>query len=202
MRECEGSAERMGDDKVEANAFTAGVEPGGLTNDFEVRFLVCYLLGSLKKPVTFQEMGEILQETGCVNYFEYADAFSELTASGQVEQTPEGECRLLPLGEKAKAEFETYIPLSVREKTLEAARSYLARKRRLGKIRITYHAVEDGYLLEVRMMDYGTDLMNLQVFLPTEKDCRRARERIYQEPTSVYQGLLHLLLGESEQGRP
>ena len=31
------------------NAFVGGIQPGGLTNDFEVKILICFLLDSLKK---------------------------------------------------------------------------------------------------------------------------------------------------------
>lgn len=45
------------------NAFVGGVQPGGLTNDFEVKLLVCYLLDSLKQPLLFEQLGEIFQNT-------------------------------------------------------------------------------------------------------------------------------------------
>ena len=31
------------------NAFVGGIRPGGLTNDFEVKILICFLLDSLKR---------------------------------------------------------------------------------------------------------------------------------------------------------
>ena len=58
------------------NAFVGGVQPGGLTNDFEVKLLVCYLLDSLKQPLLFEQLGEIFQNTGLVNYFEFVEAVS------------------------------------------------------------------------------------------------------------------------------
>lgn len=73
------------------NAFVGGIQPGGLTNDFEVKILICFLLDSLKKNshgaalsdgeqpgLSFDELNEIFQETGLVNYFEFAESMSEL----------------------------------------------------------------------------------------------------------------------------
>lgn len=60
------------------NAFTAGIQPGGLTNDFEVQVFVCYLLMHIGSPVSFSQLGEIVQTDGMVNYFEFASAISHL----------------------------------------------------------------------------------------------------------------------------
>ena len=42
-----------------AEAFTAGVKMGGLTNDTEIRILLCYLIKSVG-PVTREAMSIIL----------------------------------------------------------------------------------------------------------------------------------------------
>ena len=54
------------------NAFVGGIQPGGLTNDFEVKILVCYLMDKLGTPMSFDQLNEILLGTGFVNYFEFA----------------------------------------------------------------------------------------------------------------------------------
>ena len=49
------------------NAFVGGVQPGGLTNDFEVKLLVCYLLDSLK-PVSYTHLDVYKRQFGsCAN---------------------------------------------------------------------------------------------------------------------------------------
>ena len=60
------------------NAFVGGIEPGGLTNDFEVKILICFLLKKIEQPLSFDQINEILQKTGFVNYFEFIGAISEL----------------------------------------------------------------------------------------------------------------------------
>lgn len=56
-----------------AEAFTAGVRPGGLTDDTQIRMLLCYLI-KVTGPVKRDTMqGALLQEQ-LVNYFEFADA--------------------------------------------------------------------------------------------------------------------------------
>ena len=51
-----------------AEAFTAGVKMGGLTNDTEIRILLCYLIKSVG-PVTREAMEAPLLQEELVNYF-------------------------------------------------------------------------------------------------------------------------------------
>ena len=53
-----------------AEAFTAGVKMGGLTNDTEIRILLCYLIKSVG-PVTREAMEAALLQEELVNYFEF-----------------------------------------------------------------------------------------------------------------------------------
>ena len=106
------------------NAFVGGVQPGGLTNDFEVKLLVCYLLDSLKQPLLFEQLGEIFQNTGLVNYFEFVEAVSELERTRQLTSSIQDGQQQLALTESGTVTAQTFyktIPKSAREKALEEA---------------------------------------------------------------------------------
>lgn len=64
-----------------AEAFTAGVKMGGLTNDTEIRILLCYLIKSVG-PVTREAMEAALLQEELVNYFEFVGALNDLVAQG------------------------------------------------------------------------------------------------------------------------
>ena len=95
---------------MQNNAFTAGIDPGGLTNDYEIKILVCYILEKIKRHMTFSEINYILQSEGLANYFEYAEAISELLSSGHIVDISQGEgeqrFRLSDLGVKTARTFE------------------------------------------------------------------------------------------------
>ena len=57
--------------------FTQGIEPGGLTSGQETRILVCYLLNSVKKPLSPTQINSIVQQDGLVNYFELSSCIAE-----------------------------------------------------------------------------------------------------------------------------
>ena len=72
-----------------AEAFTAGVRPGGLTDDTQIRMLLCYLV-KVAGPVKRETMqGALLQEQ-LVNYFEFADALAEVEKQQLVTVDEEG----------------------------------------------------------------------------------------------------------------
>ena len=69
-----------------AEAFTAGVKPGGLTDDTQIRILLCYLIKTAGPLTRDTLQGALLQEQ-LVNYFEFADALAEVQKQGLVTCT-------------------------------------------------------------------------------------------------------------------
>lgn len=184
-----------------SEAFTAGIEHGGLTTEFEIRILICYLLEKIGQPMTFGQMNDALQSEGLVNYFEYAEAVAQLTASGHLVPG-EGGYALSDLGRRTALTFERDLPLSVREKAVNSARQSLLRQRIERENRVETQKVENGYLLTMRICDGESDLMRVSLFVPTEQRCRQIRERFLSDPTSLYRGVVALLLDEEREGAP
>ena len=187
------------------NAFVGGILPGGLTNDFEVKILICFLLNKMQQALSFEQINEILQKTGFVNYFEFVEAVSELQKTEHIKPVADDEkgeiFELTDAGVVTAQAFEHTLPLTVREKTIAAAHQLVEVQKELEEIEVSYRAVDDGYILAMKMRDIGSDLMNLEVFIPTEDECVKIKERIYNEPLLVYQTLLAVMLGDYEQGK-
>ncbi|WP_419169913.1 DUF4364 family protein [Negativibacillus massiliensis] len=194
------------------NAFVGGIQPGGLTNDFEVKILICFLLDSLKKNspgaalsdgeqpgLSFDELNEIFQETGLVNYFEFAESMSELEKTEHIrrQMTPDGEKEIFVITEVGSITAQTFqktLPLTVREKTLETARHLTEVQKCMDEVDVNYHPVSDGYILQLTIRDIGSDLLNLNVFLPTEEECILVKENIQNDPAEVYSRILTALI--------
>ena len=189
-----------------------GIQPGGLTNDFEVKILICFLLDSLKKNspgaalsdgeqpgLSFDELNEIFQETGLVNYFEFAESMSELEKTEHIrrQMTPDGEKEIFVITEVGSITAQTFqktLPLTVREKTLETARHLTEVQKCMDEVDVNYHPVSDGYILQLTIRDIGSDLLNLNVFLPTEEECILVKEHIQNDPAEVYSRILTALI--------
>ncbi len=180
------------------NAFVGGIQPGGLTNSFEVKVLVCFLLDHIKQPLTFDELNEIFQNTGLVNYFEFAESMSDLEKTGHIRRETAQDgieyFALTEVGSVTAQTFQKTLPLSVREKTMEVAYKLSEARKCMDEVQITYQPVADGYILNMVMKDIGSDLLDLKVFLPTEEECLRVKERIQQDPAQFYAQTMALLM--------
>ena len=187
------------------NAFVGGIEPGGLTNDFEVKILICFLLKKIEQPLSFDQVNEILQKTGFVNYFEFVEAVSELQKTEHVllttDENGQEVFQLSEIGEAMAQTFHHTLPLTVREKTVESARELIQMQKQLEETEVRYHAVDDGYILTMKLKDIGSDLMDLSVFVPSEDECVEIRECIYADPLLLYKTLLAVMMGDYQEGK-
>ena len=181
--------------------FRAGVEPGGLTTDYEIKILICHVLKHIERPMPVSALIELFVGEGIGNYFEAASAAAALVKSGHIAIGGcEGEkCyTLTDLGESAAGTFEKTLPLSVREKAVDAANRYFIRRDRRAHNKAEVQKADDGYLLTLTITDVGSDLLKLTILLPDEETCGRIRERFLDDPIVVYKGVVASLTGSFE----
>ena len=181
--------------------FRAGVEPGGLTTDYEIKILICHVLKHIERPMPVSALIELFVGEGIGNYFEAASAAAALVKSGHIAIGGcEGEkCyTLTDLGESAAGTFEKTLPLSVREKAVDAANRYFIRRERRAHNKAEVQKADDGYLLTLTITDVGSDLLKLTILLPDEETCGRIRERFLDDPVVVYKGVVASLTGSFE----
>ncbi len=182
-----------------SDVFRAGVEPGGLTTDYELKMLICYILYHIDRPMPVGALIEVFVEEGIGNYFETASAASNLVKNGHLAiETSENNQRcyvVTPLGASAAETFEKDLPLSVRDKALEAAQRYFIMQERRAQNTTEIKKVEDGYLLILTIKDVGSDLLKLTILLPDLTSCEQIKERFLSDPIVVYKGVVALLTG-------
>lgn len=151
-------------------------------------------------PMTFDELNEIFQNTGLVNYFEFAESISDLERTGHIckETSEDGQelFSLTEIGSVTARTFQKTLPLSVREKTMETAQHMAQVEKCMDEVDISYSPVSDGYILKMVMRDIGSDLLDMKVFLPTEEECIALKERIEKDPAQFYARMLLTMMGE------
>ncbi len=180
--------------------FTAGIRPGGLTDGGEIRILICHILMEADSPMSFDELTEAVLSDGAANYFEFSDALAELESSGCVLalKSPAGisEYSLTEKGRAVEATLVGKLPLSIKEKSAEAARNILRRRRIEKENLVSITKTEDGFKVHMRVTDIGTDLMELSLFMPDEEQAAFVRERFLSNPAETYSKVLEALAGE------
>ena len=182
-----------------SDVFRAGVEPGGLTTDYELKMLICYILHHIDRPMPISALIEVFVKEGIGNYFETASAASSLVKNGHIAvETSQDNQRCYvatPLGTSAAETFEKDLPLSVRDRALEAAQRYFVIQERRTQNKTDIKKVHDGYLLTLTIKDVGSDLLTLTILLPDLTSCEQIKTRFLSDPIVVYKGVVALLTG-------
>jgi len=185
------------------DAFTAGIEHGGLTTDYEVRILICWLLSKVDRPVTMGKLNEALQQDALVNYFELARGTGNLLSTGHIVEGEHGEREeaplvITPLGRETGETLERSLPLTVREKSLAALTYVLKRERMERENAVTIEKRPDGCIMHMQISDISSDLLNLSMYVPTEEMCEQMREKFLNDPAALYRVIVtHLAGGEN-----
>lgn len=182
---------------MEYDAFTGGIEPGGLRSKNDIRILICYILQSVNAPLSGEDIIAVLQKHNLVNYFEASDAISSLVKHGNIKQ--EGESYVLcETGREIAESLDTSLPLSVRDKVLEAAFKLLARAKNERDNKVEIKETEGGYKVTCHISDGQSDMMTLSLRVPDERQAKLVKECFYADPTRVYELMLAALSGDKE----
>lgn len=182
------------------DAFTGGIEPGGLRTKNEIRILVCYLLTSVKAPLAEEDLVEIIAENGLANYFEVKDAIAEMEEKGNIifsGETP----RLCTAGDSAKIiskQLDFELPPSIREKALGAAINLLDRARRERENTVEITPAENGYCVTCHISGGSEDLMNFSLHVPDLAQAGIVKKNFQASPGTVYRMLLALMTGNRD----
>ena len=179
---------------MEFNAFTAGIDPGGLRNKDEIRILLCYILSSVGAPLSKNDIVNIIQENGLANYFETADALAELTERGSIVHLEGTE--LYTAGDTARIiakQLDTALPASVRTHALQAALNLLARAKREQENQVEIVKTDLGYNVICHISGGEMELMSFQLYVPDYKQAELVKKNFQTHPEIVYQVMLALV---------
>lgn len=186
---------------MKQDAFSAGVEPGGLWHKNDIRILLCYILASVNAPLSRQDLTRIIQEKGLANYFEVEDALAALLTQGNIAQDQEGRCTVTPAGREIADSLDATLPLSVRDKALEAAFTLLAQAKAQRENRVDLTKTKRGYQITCHISDGEMDLMAISLYVPDKAQAKMVRERFYRDPEGVYKLVLASLTGDTGLAR-
>ncbi len=179
----------------------AGIEPGGMTDIYEIKILICYLLNSLKEPLTKEQMDLVLQGNHLVNYFSYAAAYKELLESGHVytqEQDGRTVLRLNELGQHTALLLKSNLPLSVKDKVVSVGMEILAEMKRDRERAVRVEELDNGYTVQLTIRDGAVELLNIRIFAPDQEQVEIIKKQFEQNTLDVYKGVISLLIRDGQ----
>ncbi len=180
------------------DAFTAGVEPGGLNNTQEIKILLCYMLYSVKQPIQRDDLVDILLSRGMANYFDTENAIEELLRHGHLT---EGEDKLLTVtntGGQIGDNLSVRVPYTLRERAVEGALQLLKRHRIEEENKVEIRRLEGGgYEVTCIVLDGERALMSTTLRVADEWQANEVKERFLTDPALLYRSSLAVLTGDT-----
>ena len=180
-----------------ADAFMAGVEPGGLTNLQEIRILLCYMLDTVGQPMSRDDVTEIILDGGMANYFDTEDAIEELI---RLQHLVEADRKIATTvtGAQIGQSLKMRVPYTLRQRSVEAALQLLKRYevQRDNKVEIR-KLEEGGYAVTCAVQDRGRDLLSVTLRVADNLQAEQIREHFLADPSLLFRGNLAILTGDS-----
>ena len=186
---------------MKQDAFSAGVEPGGLWHKNDIRILLCYILSSVRGPLSRRDLTRIIQEKGLANYFEVEDGLAGLVEQGNFLVDQDGTCHLTEAGREIADSLDTTLPLSVRDKAMEAAVTLLADARSRRENRVEIQETERGWQVDCHISGGDMELLSFTLYVPDRAQAEFVRDRFHRNPEGIYRLLLAALTGDRALAR-
>lgn len=181
--------------------YFAGIEPGGLVDPYEIKLSICYLLSAISEPLTPDQLNFVFQSEGLVNYFSYTAALKGLLESGHIKEiirNGEKKYQITPLGLDSAHKLQSSLPRSLRDKVVSVALQLLTRLERRKNVEITLKHVEDGYLVQCRILDVGSDLMQLTMYANNETQAELMKLNFEKHIDLLYRTVLAVGIGNRD----
>lgn len=187
----------MSDDHIQFDAFTNGIEKGGLRNKAEINLLVNFIVAKVGVNVTEDVIENALFTAGIANYFEVAEAVYNAKKKGFLVEDGEGYLSATDECKRLIEMVEDDLPQHIKEHSLEIVRKAAKIEFNKKETETAVHEAEDGtFDITLRILGKKSDLMALTINMPTEDEARHAREKFLLDPLKIYDSVLISLFND------
>ncbi len=183
---------------IQFDAFTFGIEEGGLRSKSAISTMVCYILSNIDEPLTVEIISSALVQGKIANYFEVCDSIDKLKANGQIIENRDGTLTPTSACKEATSLVEKDLPITVREKSIEICQRVLAKEIFKKENKVTVEKSSDRYKVTMHVSDKDRDFMELSMYVPTESQAQTIKEKFLSNPVRVYENLIGTLFSPEE----
>lgn len=185
-----------------ADAFMAGVEPGGLTSVQEIRILLCYMLQSVAAPIPRDALTDIITAGGMANYFDTEDAIEDLIRLQHLVQTEDRLVATTVTGNQIGESLGVRIPYTLRERSVKAALQLLKRRQVEQDNKVEIRKTEEGgYEVTCTVMDGERVLLSVTLPVSDSWQAEQVKEQFLADPALLYRSNLAVLTGDANMRR-
>ena len=178
-------------------AFTAGVVPGGLTSNQEIKILICYLLASIDESVAHAPLIGALTKEGLVNYFECADALGDLLHIGNIAMSND-RYTVTETGRNIADTLYSDLPLTVRERALKRTQEAVLLQKKSQQHHTMIRAVENGFIVRCFIDDNGSEIFAVELYAPSKYYAQNIQRNFVSCGEEIIRNLFEQLTADPE----
>lgn len=179
---------------MEFDAFDAGIEPGGLRSQREIRLVVCYLLANIEQPVKRTHIVEAMTQGSLANYFEISSAVADMLVYHNITEDSDGFLHLNEERRSAIDELETELPLTVRERAVALCTRLVLKERYRKENRVEIVPYKNGFYVNCSVMaDEADDILSFRLYAGSITQAEMIKERFYNNPVLLYDRVIDAL---------
>lgn len=184
-----------------ADAFAAGVQPGGLKTAQEIKILVCYMLATVNRPMLREDLTDIVVGAGMANYFDIEDAIEDLLRLQHLTEA-DGRIATTVTGGQIGETLYMRIPYTLRERSVEAALQLLKRREVEQENTVDIRKLDEhGYEVTCTVMDQDVPLLSVTLRVADRLQAEQIREHFLADPSLLYKSSLAVLTGDASLRR-
>lgn len=184
------------------DTFDEGIVPGGMRSKYEIRILICYLLNSIKEPVSKEIIVDSICEENLANYFETSSCFDDLIEKGNIiEEGSDGDIKTYTVSENGVMianQLDTILAYTVKEKAYDCAINLLAQKKKERENSVEIVKTDMGYNVNCKISGGNLDLLSFSIFAPDMPQAQIIKKNFYENPTTFYKVILAMLTQNKE----
>lgn len=181
---------------MKSNAFSAGVNPGGLRNIQEIKVLICYILSNIDTKIKKSDLISTLQNGGISNYFETSEAFSDLESNNNLICVNNEE-EIYTVSESGKVISEQLsgsLPHIIKKKSIEVINTFINTLKSRNENTVKIEKNNRGYNVTCGISgDEDFNLMSFTLYVPDIDQATTVKENFHKNPGIIYRTVLAIL---------
>lgn len=175
------------------DTFDEGINPGGMRSKNEIRILICYLIKSVKAPVSKELILESLQKDGLANYFEASACFDDLVKNRHITVNGNNKYILTEDGMMIATQLEDSLAYTVKEKAFHCVMMLLEEEKTERENKVEIVKNERGYNVKCSIISEGLTILSLEFYVPDYEQAKLVKKNFRKNPELLYKTTISVL---------
>ncbi len=168
----------------------------------EIKLYILYIMKNIGYAIEYDKLNDTVTSDGAVNYFGFAECFSELleTSNIEVEHTDGKESfKITEQGINVVDTLVDSLSHLTRRTALAAATRLTSFEKRGASTEYTSQELPDGrYLFTFRVKEYNSEIFSVSVTLENRDQLGTIQRNLEKNPDGVYKCIMALLSGQAD----